>query len=203
LPSIPFELFAYLFLGIWLAIETAWDLWKSVVLPLALVLPPLILGALYQVLLGHGWLAGGAIVGLVLHMSGRLWVRLIGTAILIAAALFYGLTWLAIGFGMYWLLWEANIMGGADALAAYSVFLFFPSREAFWLVLAGIFLWALVYMIISYREKLVARIQQMFLRLALRNLPSEQELASQGKPTLGGVWLGMLLFTAWHILGAG
>jgi hypothetical protein len=182
--------------------ETAWDIWKSVVLPMVLVIPPLIAGIVVQVFLGHGWLAAGAAVGMIIHMSNRLWLRAIGTVILIAAAMLYGLVWMAIGFGLYWLLWECNIMGGADALAAYSVFLFFPTREAFWLVLAGIFLWALVYMVFSYRAQLVARVQQMFIRLYLRNMPSEEELVREGKPTIGGVWLGVLFYAAWHILSA-
>jgi hypothetical protein len=203
LPFFSLDLFGYIFLAVWLAFETAWDIWKSVVLPLVLVVPPLIIGGAVQLLMGHGWLTAGACVGILLHMSSRLWVRILGTAILILAALFYGLTWLAIGFGLYWLLWEGNIMGGADALAAYAVFLFFPTRDAFWLVLAGIFLWALAYMVFSYRAQLLDRIQQMFLRLFMKSLPTEQELISQGKPSLGGVWLGMLLLSAWHFLGSG
>ena len=36
--------------------------------------------------------------------------------------------------------------------------------------------------------------------VALRNLPDEKELTREGKPTLGGIWIGTLLFAAWKFL---
>lgn len=199
---IQLEVIGISFLSIWLALETAWDLWKSVVLPISLVLPPLIVGIIFQTIEGHFLLSAAAIFAIFAHLSGKIFVRGFGTAILVAASLFYGLSWPALAFGLYWLLWEVNVMGGADALAIYAVMLILPNQFAFWLQLGGIFLWALAALVITYRGRLVRRFWQMFQRLLLGEMPSEQELESEGKPTMGGVWVGVLFYAAWQVLGA-
>jgi hypothetical protein len=190
------------FLVGWLALETAWDLWKSVVLPIALVLPPVIAGIILQAFEGRFWLAAAAAIILLAHLSGKIWVRALGTGLFVVAALLYGLTWTAVGFGLYWLLWELNVMGGADALAIYAVLLILPNQNAFWSVLAGIFVWALAALIITQRRKLWNRFRQMFHRLLLGDMPSEQELETEGQPTMGGVWLGVLFYAAVQWWGA-
>ena len=75
------------------------------------------------------------------------------------------------------------------------------AAAAFWLLLAGIFAWALAVMVATYRGRLLQRWKQMLFRMALQDLPTERELEAEGKPTLGGVWLGILMLAAGRWLG--
>jgi hypothetical protein len=187
------------FLVLWFALETLWDIAKSLILPLWLVLPPVVAGVLYQLVFGKWFLAAAMAAALVLHLSDKLWIRGAGTVLLIAASLLAGNWALAAGLGLYWLLWEVNIVGGADALAAYAALMIAPGWEMFFGLLAGIFLWGVGTMIVVYRGRLFERLKNMVYRVALRNLPDEQELAKEGKPTIGGLWIGTILFAAWKL----
>ena len=188
------------FLLLWLAVETLWDLAKSVVLPVWLVFPPVAAGTIYQLVFGEWYLAAAMTAALLLHLSDKLPIRAVGTALLIAASAVAGNWALAAGSGLYWLLWEANIVGGADGLAAYAALMISPGWDMFIALLAGIFLWGVGTMIVVYRGGLFERLKNMVYRVALRNLPDEKELVREGKPTLGGIWLGTVLFAAWRLL---
>jgi hypothetical protein len=187
------------FLVLWLALETLWDLRKSIILPLWLVLPPVVAGAAYQLFFGKWYIAAAMAAALLLHLSDRLWIRAAGTVLLIAASAAAGNWALAAGLGLYWLLWEASIVGGADALAAYAALMFAPNWEMFGALLAGIFLWGVGTMIVVYRGQIFERIQRMVYRIALRNLPDEKELTAEGKPTIGGIWIAVVLYAAWSL----
>jgi hypothetical protein len=188
------------FLVIWFALETLWDLLKSLILPLWLVLPPVVAGVLYQAVFGKWFIAAAMAAALLLHLSGRLWIRGAGTVLLIAASIAAENWALAAGLGLYWLLWEVNIVGGADALAAYAALMIAPGWEMFGCLLAGIFLWGVGTMIVVYRGQFFERWKRMAWRIVLRNLPSESELTTEGKPTIGGIWIGTVLFAAWSLL---
>lgn len=182
---------------VWFGIETYWDLWRSVMLPIWLVLPPVALGILAQALYGNWILAAAMTAAIFLHLSNQIIIRAIGTALLLGASLLAGNTVLAIGFVLYWILWETHIMGGADALAVYAALLIAPNANMFWALLAGIFLWALAAMVIVYRGQLVSRVRQMVWRVMLRDLPKESEIEAEGKPTLGGLFLGVAFYMLW------
>jgi hypothetical protein len=185
------------FLLVWLALETLWDLKKSVILPLWLVLPPVLAGLAYQAAFGKWYVAAAIGAAMVMHLSDKLPVRGAGTAIMLAASALAGNWALAAGLVLFWVLWEVNIAGGADALAAYAVLMIVPSWEMFGFLLLGIFLWAVVTMVVVYRGLLAERWKQMAYRLMLRQLPTETELVTEGRPTIGGVWLGVVLFAVW------
>jgi hypothetical protein len=182
---------------VWFAVETYWDLRRSVMLPVWMVLPPVALGIIAQAIYGNWLIAGAMVAAILLHLSKRLPVRSIGTLVLIAACLATHQNVLAVGFGLYWILWETNIMGGADALAAYAALMIAPNMNMFWALLAGIFLWAFAAMIIVYRSQLFARVQRMVWRVMLRDLPKESEIEAEGKPTLGGLFLAVAIYIIW------
>ncbi|MBN1440560.1 MAG: hypothetical protein JW929_14225 [Anaerolineales bacterium] len=188
------------FLLFWLALETLWDLAKSTILPVWLVLPPVAAGVLYQAVFGEWYVAAAMAAALLLHLSNRLVVRGAGTVLLLSASLAAGNLALAAGLVLFWALWEMNIAGGADSLAAYAALMIAPRWEMFGFLLGGIFLWAAGTMIVVYRHELVARWKRMAWRVVLRNLPSEAELNSEGRPTIGGIWIGVLLFAVWRAL---
>ncbi len=188
------------FLLVWLALETLWDLKKSVILPLWLVLPPVLAGLAYQAAFGKWYIAAAIGAAMVMHLSDKLPVRGAGTAIMLAASALAGNWALAAGLVLFWVLWEVNIAGGADALAAYAVLMIVPSWEMFGFLLLGIFLWAVVTMVVVYRGLLAERWKQMAYRLMLRQLPTETELVTEGRPTIGGVWLGVVLFAVWSVV---
>jgi hypothetical protein len=188
------------FILIWFALETLWDLLKSVVLPVWLVLPPVLAGVAYQAVFGRWFVAAAVGAALLLHLSDRLWIRGAGTVLLLAASAAAGNGALAAGFILYWLLWEANILGGADALAAYAALLLFPRWEMFGCLLAGIFLWGVGTMVIVYRGQLIERWKRLAWRVFFRDLPTEGELTTEGKPTIGGIWIGSVLFAVWTAL---
>jgi hypothetical protein len=194
------EIAGVAFILVWFGLETLWDQLRSVVLPLWLVLPPVILGILFQVVFGKWYIAGAMVAAIFLHLSDRLPVRMLGTLLLFGASAAAGNWVLAAGFVLYWGLWELNIAGGADALAAYAALMIIPKMEMFWCLLAGIFVWAVVSMVVIYRGKLVERWKTMILRAFLRQLPTEKELVAEGKPTIGGIWVGTILFAAWSLL---
>jgi hypothetical protein len=185
------------FLLVWFGLETYWDLKKSVILPIGLVLPPVLAGVFYQAVFGLWYIAAAMGAALLLHLSDKIVIRGAGTALMLAAAAAAGNWALAAGLVLYWVLWEANILGGADALAAYAALMIVPTWEMFAFLLIGIFIWAVAIMIVIYRGQLVERWKRMAWRVVLRNLPSESELNSEGRPTIGGVWLGVILFAIW------
>ncbi len=189
-----------IFILVWFGLETLWDQLRSVVLPLWLVLPPVILGILFQLVFGKWYIAAAMVAALFLHLSGSLPVRMLGTLLLFGSAALAGNWVLAAGFVLYWGLWELNIAGGADALAAYAALMVIPRMEMFWSLLAGIFVWAVVSMILIYRGKIVERFRRLVLRVFLRQLPTEDELVAEGKPTIGGIWVGTILFAVWSLL---
>jgi hypothetical protein len=186
------------FILVWFGLETLWDHLKSLVIPVWLVLPPVIAGVVFQAVFGNRLVAAAMIGALLLHLSDRLWIRGLGTALLLAASLAAGNWALAAGLVLYWILWEANIVGGADALAAYAALLAAPRWEMLGFLLAGIFLWGVGTMVAVYRGKLIDRWKRMAWRLYTRDLPSESELEAEGKPTIGGIWIGTLLFAVWY-----
>jgi hypothetical protein len=188
------------FILVWFGLETLWDQMRSVVLPLWLVLPPVILGILFQAVFGKWYIAAAMVAALFLHLSGSLPVRMLGTLLLFGSAALAGNWVLAAGFVLYWGLWELNIAGGADALAAYAALMVIPRMEMFWSLLAGIFVWAVISMILIYRGKIVERFKRLVLRVFLRQLPTENELVAEGKPTIGGIWVGTILFAVWSLL---
>lgn len=185
------------FLLIWFGGETYWDIKKSVILPIGLVLPPVLAGILYQTVFGTWYIAAAMGAALLLHLSDKIVIRGVGTALMLAASAAAGNWALAAGLVLYWVLWEVNILGGADALAAYAALMIVPTWEMFAFLLVGIFIWAAAIMIVIYRGQLVERWKRMAWRVALRNLPSENELNTEGRPTIGGVWLGALIFAIW------
>jgi Flp pilus assembly protein protease CpaA len=166
-------------------------------LPVWMVLPPVALGIIAQAIYGNWIIAGAMVAAILLHLSEKLPVRSIGTLLLIAASLAGHQTVLAVGFGLYWILWETHIMGGADALAVYAALMIAPHVNMFWALLAGIFLWAFVAMVIVYRGLLFARVRLMVWRVMLRDLPKESEIEAEGKPTLGGLLLGVAIYMVW------
>jgi hypothetical protein len=188
------------FLLIWLAGETLWDLKKSLILPVWLVLPPVLAGVAYQAVFGEWYIAAAMGAALLLHLSEKLPVRALGTVLLLASSAAAGDWALAAGLVLFWVLWEANIAGGADALGAYAALMIVPRWEMFGFLLAGVFLWALGTMLVVYRHEFIARWKRFALRVALRDLPTENDLTTEGKPTLGGIWLGAVLFAVWRAL---
>jgi len=188
------------FLLVWLGLETLWDLKKSVIIPLWLVLPPVLAGLAYQAVFGKWYIAAAMGAALLLHLSGKFLIRGAGTGLLLAASVLAGNWALAAGLILFWVLWEVNIVGGADALAAYAVLLIVPRWEMFGFLLLGILLWAVVTMVVVYRGLLVDRWKQMAYRLMLRQLPTEAELTTEGRPTIGGIWIGVVLFALWNAI---
>jgi hypothetical protein len=185
------------FLLIWFGLETVWDIKKSVILPIWLVLPPVLAGVAYQAVFGKWYIAVAMGAALLLHLSDKLLIRGAGTVLLLGASVLAGSWALAAGLVLYWVLWEVNIAGGADALAAYAALMIVPSWEMFGFLLLGMFLWAVVIMAVVYRGQLVERWKRMAYRLMLRHLPTEGELNTEGQPTIGGIWIGILLFAVW------
>ena len=185
------------FLLVWFAVETVWDLRKSVILPLWLVLPPVLAGVAFQAVFGEWYIAVAMGAALLLHLSDRLLIRGVGTALLLAASVVAGNWALAAGLVLFWALWEVNISGGADALAAYAALMIVPRWEMFGFLLLGILIWALVTMVVVYRGQLVERWKRMAYRVMLRSLPTEGELNTEGRPTIGGIWVGVLLYAVW------
>jgi hypothetical protein len=185
------------FILVWFGLETLWDHLKSVVLPIWLVLPPVLIGVAFQLVFGRWFIAAAMGAALLLHLSGKLWIRGVGTLLLLAASAAAQNWALAAGLVLFWLLWEVNIAGGADSLAAYAALMLAPQWEMFWFLLLGILIWAGATMVLTYREKLIERWKQMAWRVVLRNLPTEGELTTEGKPTIGGIWIGTALFAAW------
>ena len=194
------EILAIGFILIWFGLETLWDLLKSLILPIWLVLTPVLVGVAYQALFGKWYFAAAMGAALVLHLSGKLWIRGAGTLLLLAASAAAENWALAAGLVLYWLLWEVNIAGGADALAAYAALMIVPRWEMFGFLLLGMFLWAAGTMVVVYRGQLLERWKRMAWRVFLRNLPTEGELNTEGKPTIGGMWLGVVLFAVWSAL---
>jgi hypothetical protein len=188
------------FLLVWIGFETWWDLKKSVILPIWLVLPPVLAGVIYQAVFGIWYIAAAMGAALLLHLSDKIVIRGLGTALMLAASAAAGNWALAAGLVLYWVLWEVNILGGADALAAYAALMVVPTWEMFVFLLAGIFLWAVGIMVVVYRGKLIERWKKMAWRFVLRNLPSENELNTEGRPTIGGIWLGLLIFAIWRVV---
>jgi len=62
------------------------------------------------------------------------------------------LTPLVIGWGILVILWMLHVIGGADALAALSLLLFFPTWPMAAAILAGILCWSLVLLWVRYRK---------------------------------------------------
>ncbi len=188
------------FLLVWFALETVWDLKKSVILPLWLVLPPVLAGVAFQAVFGEWYIAAAMGAALLLHLSDKLLIRGVGTALLLAASAAAGNWALAAGLVLFWALWEVNISGGADALAAYAALMIFPRWEMFGFLLLGILIWAVVTMVVVYRGQLMERWKRMAYRVMLRSLPTEGELNTEGRPTIGGIWIGVLLFAIWSVV---
>lgn len=185
------------FLLVWFALETVWDLKKSVILPLWMVLPPVLAGVAFQAGFGEWYIAAAMGAALLLHLSDKLLIRGAGTALLLAASAAAGNWALAAGLVLFWALWEVNISGGADALAAYAALMIAPRWEMFGFLLLGILIWAVVTMVVVYRGQLMERWKRMAYRVMLRSLPTEGELNTEGRPTIGGIWIGILLFAVW------
>ena len=197
------ETIGVVFILVWFGVETLWDQLRSVVLPVWLVLPPVVLAIAYQALFGKWYIAAAMTAAIFLHLSNNMIVRAAGTVLLLAAAVEAHNVVLAVGFVAYWAMWELNIAGGADALAAYAALMFVPRPEMFWALLAGILVWAVASMIVIYRGQLVERWKKLVFRLLLRQLPTEKELELEGKPTVGGIWLGVIFFAAGSLLTTG
>jgi len=74
-------------------------------------------------------------------------------------ALFPSLWPLAFGWELLAVLWLANMIGGADALAGLALLLFFPSA---WMmvfaILGGIVVWGVVLLVLKYRKDSALRI---------------------------------------------
>ncbi len=170
------------------------------ILPIWLVLPPVLVGVAFQAVFGEWYLAVAMGAALLLHLSDKLLIRGVGTALLLAASAVAGNWALAAGLVLFWALWEVNIAGGADALAAYAALMIVPRWEMFGFLLLGILIWAVVTMVVVYRGQLVERWKRMAYRVMLRNLPTEGELNTEGRPTIGGIWVGVLLFAVWNAL---
>jgi hypothetical protein len=188
------------FILVWFGVETIWDVRKSVMLPVWLVLPPVVVGAAFQLFFGVWYVAAAVAVAMILHLSDRLVLRIAGTGLLLAASAAAGNWALAAGLVLFWALWEANVAGGADALAAYAALLAAPQWEMLGCLLAGIFLWAVGTMLLVYRREFIERWKRLAWRIVLRSLPTESELTAEGKPTLGGLWIGAALFAAWRFI---
>jgi len=62
------------------------------------------------------------------------------------------LTPLVIGWGVLVTLWMLRILGGADALAALSLLLFFPTWPMATAILAGILCWSIALLWVRYRK---------------------------------------------------
>jgi hypothetical protein len=189
------------FILVWFGVETFWDIIKSVMLPVWLVLPPVLAGTAYQLFFGKWYIAAAVAAALILHLSGSLIIRILGTALMLAASAAAGNWALAAGLVLFWAMWEGNVAGGADSLAAYAALLMAPQWEMLGFLLLGIFLWAVGTMLVVYRGKFIERWKRLAWRIVLRSLPTEDELTAEGKPTLGGVWIGAALFAVWKILG--
>jgi hypothetical protein len=197
LAGFPTEAVGLWIILVWFAFETWWDMRRSTMLPIWLVLPPVALGILSQAVYGNWFIVAAVIIAVVLHNAPTILVRALGTVILLGGCLLSGNVVLAVGFVLYWILWEAHVMGGADALAAYAALMIAPNANMFWSLLAGIFLWALAAMVIVYRTKIFARVKLMVWRVLMRNLPQESEIEAEGKPTLGGLFLGVAFYMIW------
>jgi hypothetical protein len=187
------------FLFIWYAVETLWDLRKSLVLPIWLVLPPVLLGVAYQAVFGTWYVAAGMGAALLLHLSDKLPIRTAGTLLLLAASLAAEYWALAAGGLLFWLLWEVNITGGGDSLAVYAALMISPSWEMLGFLLLGIFLWGLVVSVVINRGRLIRRWKGIVWRLMVRDLPTESEMAAEGRPTIGGIWIGILMLALWRM----
>ena len=59
---------------------------------------------------------------------------------------------LVIGWGILVTLWMLRILGGADALAALSLLLFFPTWPMTAAILAGILCWSIALLWVRYRK---------------------------------------------------
>jgi hypothetical protein len=201
LTGFPTEAIGLWMVLVWFAIETYWDIRRSTLLPIGLVLPPVVLGIAAQAAYGQWLIAGAALLMVLMHNASMALVRTVGTALAAGACLYSGNIVLAIGFVLYWALWEFHIMGGADALAAYAALMIAPNQLMFWTLLAGILIWASAVMVIVYRGKLVARMRTMVWRMMLKDLPKESEFEAEGQPTLGGLFLGVAFYLIWTALG--
>jgi len=154
---------ALLCLFCWLVLETIWDLRARdrripVWLSLVILLPGL-------VWLGYFVSPWAALLMSISVASTELYPRSLVVGFLGLFALLPLVTFispallpLVIGWGILVSLWILRILGGADALAATALLLFFPSWTMAAAILAGILCWSLALLWVRYRKVMGLRL---------------------------------------------
>jgi hypothetical protein len=154
--SIP-EIMAPAFLFCWLSFEAVWDLRaKDHKLPVWFSLVMLIPGLIWLAYFVSPW---AAILMAVSIASTEISPRSIvaGSLGMFATLPVLGflhpmLMPLLIGWGIVMMLWSLRVIGGADALAAVSLLLFFPSWTMGVSILAGMVCWSLALLWWKYHK---------------------------------------------------
>jgi len=100
---------------------------------------------------------------------------------------------LAIGWAVLLVLWFLNVLGGADALAALALLLFFPSWTMATAILLGIFCWNFALLLRKYRKDVGRRLWAVLSSRA----PGTMEAG------LGAYALAVLFYSVYRLLGCG
>jgi hypothetical protein len=158
-----YEIIALAYLFCWLVFETIWDLrtcdhaipvWFS----LAILLPAL-------VWLGYFVSPWAALLMAVSIVSTDIYQRSLVLGFLgmfapppLVVFIFPTLLPLVIGWAVLLSLWFLRVLGGADALAALALLLFFPSWIMVMAILAGILCWSLALLWLKHRKDIGLRL---------------------------------------------
>lgn len=153
--------------------------WVAVLFPIGLIILELAPGVLRVILpwllIGIGSLGG--------HVLGLPEVQMVSF-------------WCAIAY----ILWQVRIYGAGDARLFWSLLLLFPEMNAAWALTGGLLVVSLFWMLVLHRGQTLGRLREARTAMQRGEVPTREQLKSEGRPTTPGLVLGALAYI-WLLLG--
>ncbi|MEA3350156.1 MAG: hypothetical protein U9Q82_06020 [Chloroflexota bacterium] len=177
-----------LFLYVWLTAETIQD-FRDRRIPLWFSIVPLSLGLIVFLLyrsMGAATLMAVSIAATNLTQST---LRRILTILPLAGVAMLGYVPLAVGWLLFYMVWELGAMGAADALAGAYLLIWFPTWIMLASIVTGVLLWNLGALLLRYGCEAGLR---LWTTIANRAKPTRV-------PSIGAFLIALPLFVLWSI----
>ena len=182
-------IFSQIFFLLWAVVAAYWDVKRSTILPLWLVvLPPIV--ATYRLLDISLMLACLFIVAL-LSTESPLIFQILSFGVFSGIAFYLDQPLLAITVFAIWLVWALKTIGGGDAIALLSLVAAFPEYEMLGAIIGALLIWGIAILIFKGE---MSKLLLVFLRMRLGNLPTESELDEKGAPAMPAILMAICIY---------
>jgi hypothetical protein len=187
-----------LFIGLsfWILGEGLWDLFHSNEIPPLLMFPPFVLALIFR---GMAGLQGLIVVFVLLvgvfssEIKNR-WIRW-AIGIVVSVLLFMvGGVGLGVGWLIFWIFYEGNILSGADVVACLALLVVSPTMALVFCLLMAIGLTALVTGIRRHGWSVFGKSLHTYGRLFRGQWFTEEELVATGAPMIFGLFFGAVAY---------